>query len=89
MLEIDSPIELEDRVVLIEEVEEVVVKMEDSDDWFLDNIVVTFDDDDGEELDNLEEEIVVAVNKWFGDDNADHEDVAKERKVFEKGKEEI
>ena len=84
MLEPNSPIELEDRVELLEEVEEVVVKMSDADDWFLESLVVSFDAD-GESVKNLEEEIVVPVNKWFGSDENGHKDVKTERSVFQKG----
>ena len=53
VMEANTPVELEDRVELLEEVDEVIVKMEDADDWFLESLVVTFDAD-GESVKNLE-----------------------------------
>ena len=76
--------ELEDRVELLEEVDEVVVRMGDADDWFLESLVLGFDAD-GEEVKHLEEEIVVPVNKWFGTDKTQHKDIDTERNVFQKG----
>ena len=67
----------------MEEVDEVVVKMEDADDWFLESLVVAFDAD-GEAVKNLEDEIVVPVNKWFGKDKTQHKDIEEERNVFQK-----
>ena len=84
VMEANTPVELEDRVELLEEVDEVIVKMEDADDWFLESLVVTFDAD-GESVKNLEEEIVVPVNKWFGVNKDEHKDVDTQRNVFEKG----
>ena len=84
VMEANTPVELEDRVELLEEVDEVIVKMEDADDWFLESLVVTFDAD-GESVKNLEEEIVVPVNEWFGINKEEHMDVDTQRNVFEKG----
>ena len=78
--------ELEDRVDLMEEVDEVIVKMEDADDWFLESLLLTFDQD-GEEVKNLEDEIAVGVNQWFGKPTEGNKNAKTEIKVFEKGEE--